>query len=68
MKLIFLDFDGVLHPNFCQEEHYFSRTGCRSRICSTACRLMAGQGKEPPAMEIDSLREHALFASSSATA
>ena len=27
MKLIFLDFDGVLHPNFCQEEHYFSRTG-----------------------------------------
>ena len=27
MKLIFLDFDGVLHPNFCQEEHYFSRIG-----------------------------------------
>jgi len=27
MKLIFLDFDGVLHPNFCHEEHYFSRTG-----------------------------------------
>jgi hypothetical protein len=26
MKLIFLDFDGVLHPNFCQEEHYFDRT------------------------------------------
>ena len=26
MKLLFLDFDGVLHPNFCQEEHYFSRT------------------------------------------
>jgi hypothetical protein len=28
MKLIFLDFDGVLHPNFCQEGEYFSRTGC----------------------------------------
>jgi hypothetical protein len=26
MKLLFLDFDGVLHPNFCQEGHYFSRS------------------------------------------
>lgn len=25
-KLIFLDFDGVLHPNFSQEGEYFSRT------------------------------------------
>jgi hypothetical protein len=26
-KLIFLDFDGVLHPNFSQEGDYFSQTG-----------------------------------------
>jgi hypothetical protein len=25
-KLLFLDFDGVLHPNFSQEGEYFSRT------------------------------------------
>jgi hypothetical protein len=25
-KLLFLDFDGVLHPNFSQEAEYFSRT------------------------------------------
>jgi hypothetical protein len=24
-KLLFLDFDGVLHPNFCQSQDYFSR-------------------------------------------
>ena len=27
MKLLFLDFDGVLHPNFSQEREYFSRAG-----------------------------------------
>ena len=24
-KLLFLDFDGVLHPNFCPEQNYFCR-------------------------------------------
>lgn len=27
-KLLFLDFDGVLHPNFCHESAYFSRANC----------------------------------------
>ena len=25
-KLLFLDFDGVLHPNFCPAQNHFSRT------------------------------------------
>jgi hypothetical protein len=33
-KLLFLDFDGVLHPNFCPERDYFNRVGLLAEALS----------------------------------